>query len=151
MSFLTLLSPNYHPLLMRLAFIKALFFYLPGWIWGQVEGGRVANVVGEKVISKKSKKNSDRKDKSTYEKVISSFTRSSTWKIFTSTIWWWQICLHCAIVQGLRPLGDLMTQPEEELKKQACKVKKFCSGFSVNISQWLGPFSICILCKPITR
>jgi len=53
--------------------MQALFFYLPGWIWGQVEGGRVANVVGEK---------------------------------------------------GLRPLGDLMTQPEEELKKQACKVAK---------------------------
>jgi len=53
--------------------MQALFFYLPGWIWGQVEGGRVANVVGEK---------------------------------------------------GLHPLGDLMTQPEEELKKQACKVAK---------------------------
>ena len=26
-------------------------------------------------------------------------------------------------LQGLRPLGDLMTQPEEELKKQACKVR----------------------------
>ena len=35
--------------------IQALFFYLPGWIWGQVEGDRVANVVGEKVISLTSK------------------------------------------------------------------------------------------------
>jgi len=65
--------------------MQALFFYLPGWIWGQVEGDRVANVVGEK---------------------------------------------------GLRPLGDLMAQPEEELKKQACKVAKRLSELQGSHRPW---------------
>merc|ERR1719234_1470759 len=60
-------------------------FYLPGWIWGQVEGDRVAKVVGEK---------------------------------------------------GLRPLGDLMTQPEEELKRQACKVAKRLSELQGSHRPW---------------
>ena len=37
-------------LLRDLTFIQALFFYLPGWIWGQVEGDRVANVVTKEVL-----------------------------------------------------------------------------------------------------
>ena len=31
--------------------IKTLFFYMPGWIWSQVEGNRVADVVGAKVTT----------------------------------------------------------------------------------------------------
>ena len=28
---------------------QALFFYLPGWMWTEMEGGEVEGVVGEKV------------------------------------------------------------------------------------------------------
>jgi len=53
--------------------MQALFFYLPGWMWAEMEGGEVEGVVGEK---------------------------------------------------GLRPLGDVMTRPKEEVKKEAVKVAK---------------------------
>ena len=29
--------------------LQALFFYLPGWMWTEMEGGEVEGVVGEKV------------------------------------------------------------------------------------------------------
>merc|ERR1711971_1291337 len=38
--------------------------------------------------------------------------------------------------KGLRPLGDLMAQPEEELKKQACKVAKRLSELQGSHRPW---------------
>jgi len=74
--------------------MQALFFYLPGWIWTEMEGGEVEGVVGEK---------------------------------------------------GLRPLGDVMTRPKEEVKKEAVKVAKKLLELQGSHRPWATRFVACEL------